>query len=88
MRRKETFLLETIGDGNVLVPLGAQVVDLNGVVVLNTTARYIWEMLAEDRSAEELAAAIVDKFDIDLETARADVEMFAVEIARIGLLEK
>ncbi len=87
VKRKDSFMLETIGDGNVLVPLGAQVMDLNGIVTLNTTGRYIWELLAEDQSIEEIAAAVAERFDVDPETAHTDIQVFLDEIARIGLLE-
>lgn len=88
MRRKSDFILQELGGENLLVPLGAQVVDMNGLVILNATGRCAWELLAEDRSVDDLAVVVAERFDVDPERARADVLTFLDEIARLGLLEK
>ncbi len=88
MKRKSDFMMQNVGGENLLVPLGSQVVDMNGLVTLNATGRCVWELLAQDRSVDELAAAVTERFDVDRERARADVQTFLDEIARMGLLEK
>lgn len=88
MKRKSDFILQNVGGENLLVPLGAQVMNLNGLVTLNATGCCLWELLAQDRSVEELAAALTERFDVDSQRARADVQVFLDEITRIGLLEQ
>ena len=88
MKRKNDFIMQNVGGENLLVPLGAQVMDLNGLITLNDTAACVWELLAEDRTTDELTAAVAAQFDVDASTARADVQTFLDEIARLGLLEK
>ena len=88
MKRKEDFVMQEVGGEWLLVPLGAQVVDLNGLITLNHTAAHVWELLAQERTSEELAVAVVDEFGVDAETACADVQAFLEEIAAMGLLEK
>ncbi len=87
MKRKADFMMQNVGGENLLVPLGAQVMNLNGLITLNDTAAYVWELLAEEHSLDELAVAVADHFDVDLERARADVKTFVDEITRLGLLE-
>ena len=87
MKRKADFLMQNVGGENLLVPLGAQVMNLNGLITLNDTAAYAWELLAEERSLDELAVALVERFDVDLERARVDVQTFVDEITRLGLLQ-
>ena len=87
MKPKADFLMQSIGGVNLLVPLGAQVMDLNGLITLNDTAACVWELLAQERSLEELAAAVAERFEVFPERARADVQTFVEEIARLGLLE-
>ena len=79
--------MQNIGGENLLVPLGLQVMDMNGMVILNDTARYVWELLVEDRSVEELATVVAERFDVDPERAHADVKTFLGDIIRLGLLE-
>ena len=62
--------------------------DLNGIITLNPTGHYVWELLAEHRSMEELVAHIVEHFDVDSERARADAKIFLDEISPMGLVEE
>lgn len=88
MKRKADFIMHNIGGENLLVPLGAQVMDLNGLVILNGTGACVWNLLAEDRTADELASAVAEQFEVDAATAQADVQTFLDDIARLGLLEE
>jgi hypothetical protein len=87
MKRSEDFLLQNVGGQDLLVPLGAKVMDMNSLITLNATGRRVWELLAEDRSIEYLVAEVVKQFDVDLERARADVQAFLDDLGRLGLLE-
>lgn len=87
MKRKNDFIMQDVGGENLLVPLGAQVMDLNGLITLNDTATCVWKLLAVERSLDELTAAVAERFDVDPETACADVQTFVDEIAKMGLLE-
>ena len=87
MKRSEDFLLQNVGGQDLLVPLGAKVMDMNSLITLNATGRRVWELLAEDRSVEYLVAEVVEQFDVDLERARADVQAFLDDLGRLGLLE-
>jgi hypothetical protein len=86
MKRSENFLLQDVGGQGLLVPLAAQVMDMNALITLNATGRRIWELLAEDRAVEYLAAEVAKQFDVDLERARADVLAFLDDLGRLGLL--
>ena len=87
MKRKEYVIMKNIGGENLLVPLGAQVMDLNGLITLNESAACLWEMLAQERTSDELAVVLVERFDVTLERAYVDVQTFLNEIAKMGVLE-
>jgi hypothetical protein len=86
MKRKADFLMQNVGGENLLVPLGAQVMDLNGLITLNDTGACVWELLAQERTADELAIAVAAQFEVDAATARADVQTFLDDIAKLGML--
>ncbi len=87
MKRKDDFLLQNVGGQDLLVPLGSKVLDMNGLVVLNPTGRYIWELLAEDRSLEDLVTAVVDRFEVETDRAGADVRAFVDDLSRQGWID-
>lgn len=87
MKRKDNFGLQCVGGQDLLVPLGAAVMDMNCLIALNPTGRRVWELLAEDRSLDELTAAVTEEFEVDSEQARSAVQGFLDEIGRMGVLE-
>jgi hypothetical protein len=87
MKRSENFMLQNVGGQDLLVPLAAQVMDMNALITLNATGRFVWELLAEDRSIEYLVAEVGQQFDVDPENTRADILSFLDDLGRFGLLE-
>ena len=47
MKRKTDFIMQNVAGENLLVPLGARMMDLNGLITLNDTAACVWELLAQ-----------------------------------------
>jgi hypothetical protein len=60
---------------------------MNGLVVLNPTGRCIWELLAEERSLDELVVAVTERFDVDAGQARTDTAAFVEDLSRKGWIE-
>jgi hypothetical protein len=87
MKRNQDCRLKDVGGQALLVPVGAKVRDLNALITLNATGRRVWELLAEDRTAEALVAAIAAEFDVDPGRVRADVLAFLERLGRLGLIE-
>jgi hypothetical protein len=79
--------MRSIGGDSFLVPLGVRVAAMPGLVVLNGTGRCMWELLAQERSVDELAAAVAEHFDVDYSLAHADAQSFLDEMAQLGLLQ-
>jgi hypothetical protein len=86
-KRTNDFIMRNVGGESLLVPLGTRVIAVNGVIVLNGTARCVWELLAQERSLDELAAAVAERFTVDVEHARVDVQRFLDEIGRMRALQ-
>ena len=87
MKRKDNFVMRNVGGEYLLVPLGAQVMDMNAIITLNVTSSYIWSLLDQDRSIDELAAAVAERFEVNPARARADIQKFLEEIADLGMLQ-
>jgi hypothetical protein len=87
MKRTAEFVMRTVDHEKLLVPLGARVTGMNGLITLNDTAAYVWELLAQERTLEGLTEAVTERFDVAAGVAGDDVQTFVDEIARLGLLE-
>jgi hypothetical protein len=73
---KSRFAAKATGEELVIVPLCGHVSKMNRLFTLNETARFIWEKLDRDATTESIAKALAEEFEIDFETAKADVHDF------------
>lgn len=87
MKRKDDLMLQKVGGQSLLIPLGAKVLDMNGMVVLNATGSFVWELLARECSFEELVAAVVERFEVEAGRAEADVRIFVDDLSRQGWID-
>ncbi|MPV38112.1 PqqD family protein [Georgenia subflava] len=53
----------------------------------NAVGTKLLQLLAADRSTDELADALVDEFDISRDRATGDVEVFVKQLSDRGLLQ-
>lgn len=88
MKAKSGFVMRTVHEGTVLVPVGSRVVDMNGMVVLNDTGKFIWERLDGSSTPEDIAQQMAEYFDVCYEDAAKDVADFVAELRTLGLLEE
>ncbi len=64
-----------------------QVMAKNVAVEFNAPGRLIWELLAEDRSLEDLVSAVVERFQVGADQAGADVRAFVDDLLRKGWID-
>ena len=88
MKIKEGFIKSRLGDECVVVPVGAQTVDFRGLITLNETGEFIWEILLEEKSLEDVVSAMTREYDIDEATATADAKNFIEVLREKGFLEE
>jgi Coenzyme PQQ synthesis protein D (PqqD) len=54
---------------------------------LNDTASFIWKQFNGKDTLEKIAARLVEEYEIDTETALADIERLATALGEKGLLQ-
>jgi hypothetical protein len=73
MRIKEGFILRTICGEHVVVGEGLAQVNYNKLISLNGSAAWLWEQVqGRDFSVEDLAALLLQRYDVSEEQALAD----------------
>ena len=63
MKLKNTYVLTEIGNDTVAVPVGENTETSRRVVRLNKTAADIWRGIEQEKSPEEIADMLVEKYD-------------------------
>lgn len=85
--RKDFIMREVMGE-YLVVPVGKAAGELHGIITINDTGAAIWRALQKGATLDQLAEAIVEEFDIDIETARADAEEYIKLLDSHNILEK
>ncbi len=88
MKIKEGFVLKTVGDNYIVVPVGAQTVDFRCMITLNETGAFLWKALENEHSEEQLVDALLAEYDVTAALAKNDVAAFIVKLRENGLLEE
>ena len=86
MKRNADFLLRDVAGTLVIVPVGAAVSAFPGMITLNATGAYIWELLETEQTVQSLTDALVARYEVSAETASADVEAFLARLKPTGAL--
>ena len=73
---KSKFVTREVWNELIVVPLSANVAQMNELFTLNETAKVIWENLNEGADMSALIQTITDTFDIDRHTAEKDIAVF------------
>lgn len=77
--------LRTICGENVLNPTGIASVRLSSLISLNDTATYLWKSVeGKDFTADDLVKLLLDRYDVDKETAAKDVEVLIGQWKKTG----
>ncbi len=87
MKTKENFVLRQVAANWVVLPLGAACLDFDGMLTLNDAGVLLWRMLEQGCNPEDLVARLTSEYDVDCETASADVEEFLKKLISAGCLE-
>ena len=86
MKIKEGFVVRKIANQYMAVPVGARAKELHGMIGLNETAAFLWELLKEDRTEEELAKLLYEEYEIREEEALQVVKRFRDLLEKEGVL--
>lgn len=82
IKAKKGFILRRLGDEYMVVAIGEASKSFNGMIRMNETGAFYWKELENGTSEDQLAARTQERFpDVDLDTARRDVQAFLQTIA-------
>ena len=85
MKIKEGFILRVVAKQNVVLPATGDL-DLDRMLTLNSTGKFLWEQLETETDRQALIQAIQQNYDVDLQTAAVCVDNFVAELVKYDLL--
>ena len=83
MKIKEGFLLQDVAGNTVVLPVEG---DMNMMITLNGTGKFLWEKLEQETTREALVDALLAAYEVDADTAATCVDNFVVELKKNDFL--
>ena len=87
LRRSDAIVAREIVGETLLVPITGQLANLQEVFSLNDTGAFLWQQLDGDLALADIAVSLSDEFEVDVDTASADVALLAQELLDLGMIE-
>ena len=84
----EDYILREIAGETILVPTGASADHFNGMLTLNETSRFLWELFRMPHTFAETVAAAQERYDDDNQSLESDIYDFVNESVMLGFLKE
>jgi len=89
MNLRHDILVLELGEGYALVPTSEAETVFQGIIRLNSTAKDIWDGLADELSEDEIADRLVKKYDrVDRKMILRGIRQVVETLRKQGILEE
>lgn len=87
MQLKDGFILKNIVDEWIVMPTGFNINTFDGAIVLNEVSAFLWKLLEDPISREDLLLSILNEYDINEQEALKDLDEFLGKLKTNDLLK-
>lgn len=87
MKIKEDFILRKVADSYVVVPVNDMTIDFNGIINLNETGAFLFEILQKGADKQELLDKLISEYEVTSEKAEDDIDVFIQKLKDADILE-
>lgn len=84
---KDGFVVRNIGSQTMAVPVGQRTSQFHGMIALSESGALLWEALTRGAAPETLTDILLERYEVDAQRARTDVEAFLEGLRQQGALE-
>lgn len=88
MKLVSGFCVRRILDETVAVPTQEAAHRLSGLIAMNETGEFLFQLLQSTQTKESLVRALLENYETDETTAERDVTAFLEILRKDGLLEE
>ena len=88
MKLSKEFVLRNFADKYIAVTVNDSADEQNAFITLNKSGAFVWELLQNEISYDEILSKMIIKYDIDESTAKADLDEFLTAVRKAGMLHE
>lgn len=86
MKIKEGFILREVAGSYIVVAIGEAVKTYNGLITLNETSAFLWNVLVKGATEDELVNALLSEYEVEKEDAVKGVKAFINKLVEAKLV--
>ena len=86
MQIKRELIKREIAGETILVPVGKSVYDANGLFVMNELGAFIWDLLPQAQTEEDICRAVMEEYEVSAEEVSQDVSEFLQMLRKMDIL--
>lgn len=86
MRVVPGFVVRQIAGETIAIPAGPAARELSGLLALGGSGQFLFDLLQTEQTEDSLVKAMLDSYEVDEATARADVAEFVEVLRSSGVL--
>ena len=83
---RPNYILRQVMDYYIVLGIGNEAYTPNEIMSLNETGAFLWEILKNGATSEELVSNLVREYEVDEPTAVKDVDAFLTQLRRKELI--
>ncbi len=87
-KQKENIVTRKVAGEVLLVPVKGKLADMQQLFSLNETAEVIWQCLKNEQTEDDLVRKVMDTFNVEESTAKADVRELLERMLKRELVEQ
>jgi hypothetical protein len=88
MRIVPGFVVRQIAGETIAIPAGPAARQLSGLLALGGSGQFLFDLLQTEQTEDSLVKAMLDTYEVDEATARADVAEFVEILRSSGVLQE
>lgn len=88
MKLKDGIVTNSIDGESFAIATGKAAREFNGLIKNNPSAAFIFELLKTEQTEDSIVAAMLEKYEVDESTVRADVKALLELLKSKNLIEE
>lgn len=88
MKLKDGIVTNSIDGESFAIATGKAAKEFNGLIKNNPSAAFIFELLKTEQTEDSIVAAMLEKYEVDESTVRADVKELLELLKSKNLIEE
>jgi len=86
VKLRSGFIQRKIADSDIVIPIGDNIAQFNGLITLNETAAFLFKLISEGSTVGRLIDALTEKYEIEAAMAGKDVADFILQLEKANML--